>query len=239
MLRSDRYSFPYESLPSFFRFRTYTAYCNSGRLKSIIAKRSASHLSTKITGYLTFKFVSWRVLAVYSRLQISMFALLSKARLLGRGGQSLLHNCFTSSITPSYLYTRSIVACIQHVQHVAPISRIVIHRGIRTSSEGLPAPPPLSSLVTSQDMQEARQWIEHFRIASIPKDVVEITFSRSSGPGGQVCARSPLRINSGPGRMTPPSLRRMSTKSIRKQPCDAPWTRTGYPYGHGTACANL
>ncbi|KAL5485941.1 hypothetical protein ACEPAI_6985 [Sanghuangporus weigelae] len=48
-----------------------------------------------------------------------------------------------------------------------------------------PVPPSIASLETPSDMKAARQWAEAFRKVSIPREVVELTFSRSSGPGGQ------------------------------------------------------
>lgn len=51
---------------------------------------------------------------------------------------------------------------------------------------GLPKPPPIPELVTEQDTEEARTWATQFRnIKLIPKEAVEFSFSRSSGPGGQ------------------------------------------------------
>jgi hypothetical protein len=53
-------------------------------------------------------------------------------------------------------------------------------------ANNLPVPPNLLQLVTSSDSTEARSWITRFQSSSIPKDLVRMTFSRSSGPGGQV-----------------------------------------------------
>jgi hypothetical protein len=53
---------------------------------------------------------------------------------------------------------------------------------------GLPAPPPLRVLETAHDMELARQWLERFGREIIPRTYVDLSFSRSSGPGGQVCA---------------------------------------------------
>lgn len=54
----------------------------------------------------------------------------------------------------------------------------------------LPTPPPLSVLITSKDVAAARDWLKSFGECSIPRAAVDITFSRSSGPGGQVCPHS-------------------------------------------------
>ncbi|KZT38851.1 hypothetical protein SISSUDRAFT_956600, partial [Sistotremastrum suecicum HHB10207 ss-3] len=49
----------------------------------------------------------------------------------------------------------------------------------------LPLAPRLTSLATSQEKEEATRWIASFRDANIIRDDVELSFSRSSGPGGQ------------------------------------------------------
>ncbi|KAF8903707.1 RF-1 domain-containing protein [Gymnopilus junonius] len=57
-----------------------------------------------------------------------------------------------------------------------------------TSSRGaLPKPPLLSQLVTEKDNAEASDWLKQFCLVEkkIPKELVEVSFSRSSGPGGQ------------------------------------------------------
>ena len=51
---------------------------------------------------------------------------------------------------------------------------------------GLPKPPIISELVTEQDTKEARTWVNQFVNTKVPKEIVEFSFSRSSGPGGQV-----------------------------------------------------
>jgi hypothetical protein len=67
--------------------------------------------------------------------------------------------------------------------------RTARHRSDRTiHSTTLPTPPPLSTLETSKDAAAARDWLMRFRACSIPRAAVDLTFSRSSGPGGQVCA---------------------------------------------------
>lgn len=52
----------------------------------------------------------------------------------------------------------------------------------------LPLPPVLSSLETKTDTAGAREWLDAFRTASLPRNIVELSFARSSGPGGQVRA---------------------------------------------------
>ncbi|KAF7335831.1 RF-PROK-I domain-containing protein [Mycena venus] len=46
-------------------------------------------------------------------------------------------------------------------------------------------PPQLASLESPQDTALARTWIAQFRALDIPKSSVQLSFSRSSGPGGQ------------------------------------------------------
>lgn len=54
----------------------------------------------------------------------------------------------------------------------------------------LPTAPPLSNLATSKDAAAARDWLMRFRECAIPRAAVDIAFSRSPGPGGQVCRLS-------------------------------------------------
>ncbi|KAF9652594.1 hypothetical protein BDM02DRAFT_3109163 [Thelephora ganbajun] len=49
----------------------------------------------------------------------------------------------------------------------------------------LPIPPALFSLETKTDTSGAREWLSAFRNATVPRNLVELSFSRSSGPGGQ------------------------------------------------------
>ena len=72
-----------------------------------------------------------------------------------------------------------------HVQLLVRTERRrTVHRQRATS---LPTPPPLSNLATSKDAAAARDWLMRFRACPIPRVAVDIAFSRSSGPGGQVC----------------------------------------------------
>ncbi|KAG7089964.1 hypothetical protein E1B28_011589 [Marasmius oreades] len=49
----------------------------------------------------------------------------------------------------------------------------------------LPTPPNLSIIETPEDSQKARSWISQFKQSPIPRKSVELSFSASSGPGGQ------------------------------------------------------
>jgi hypothetical protein len=60
--------------------------------------------------------------------------------------------------------------------HLDPLLRIFIRNVSNTR------PPPLSP----PENTAARAWIEKFTPQSIPRGEVELTFARSSGPGGQV-----------------------------------------------------
>ena len=50
----------------------------------------------------------------------------------------------------------------------------------------LPEPPHIESLETTEDSTQARAWLARFKQEQIPRSLVDLTFSRSSGPGGQV-----------------------------------------------------
>lgn len=52
----------------------------------------------------------------------------------------------------------------------------------------LPKPPAMSHLSTEQDHKDAAEWAQLFAVAEkkIPRELVVLSFSRSSGPGGQV-----------------------------------------------------
>ena len=62
----------------------------------------------------------------------------------------------------------------------------------RLGATSLPTPPPLSNLATPKDAAAARDWVARFKGSQIPRAAVDIAFSRSSGPGGQVCLSSCL-----------------------------------------------
>ncbi|KIJ14434.1 hypothetical protein PAXINDRAFT_135038 [Paxillus involutus ATCC 200175] len=65
--------------------------------------------------------------------------------------------------------------------------------------------PPLVDSVTPEHEKEARSWLSSFRAAAtIPKHLAELSFSRSSGPGGQ-------------------NVNKLSTKVTARCRVDAPW----------------
>ncbi|KAF9266428.1 hypothetical protein L218DRAFT_956183 [Marasmius fiardii PR-910] len=59
-----------------------------------------------------------------------------------------------------------------------------LHISIRWYSP-LPPPPNIPILESLEDSSKARSWISQFRQTSIPRKLVEFSFSASSGPGGQ------------------------------------------------------
>lgn len=61
-----------------------------------------------------------------------------------------------------------------------------ISRFLSDSPSAVPHAPRLSALTTPSETNEARKWIEKFQSQSIQRGAVELSFSRSSGPGGQV-----------------------------------------------------
>ncbi|KAL6298637.1 RF-1 domain-containing protein [Sparassis latifolia] len=62
---------------------------------------------------------------------------------------------------------------------------LVSVRAAHSGNAALPIPPPLEALNTSADSAQARAWIAQFKVKEIPRSLVELAFSRSSGPGGQ------------------------------------------------------
>ncbi|KAF9532659.1 RF-1 domain-containing protein [Crepidotus variabilis] len=60
-------------------------------------------------------------------------------------------------------------------------------RRLRLIHSGLPKPPELSALATESDHVEALTWVKDFASPQnkIKRELVELSFSRSSGPGGQ------------------------------------------------------
>ncbi|RPD60010.1 hypothetical protein L226DRAFT_63688 [Lentinus tigrinus ALCF2SS1-7] len=83
---------------------------------------------------------------------------------------------------------------------------VVLRKGnaIHTGQDALPAPPSLPTLENASQSDLARTWIEKFKSREIPKSLVEFTYSRSSGPGGQ-------------------NVNKVNTKATLRCPIDAPW----------------
>ena len=65
--------------------------------------------------------------------------------------------------------------------------KVLLFPSIRSvSNSTLPKPPKLPEPLGLENMSSARDWIEKFRSSSIPREAVQLSFARSSGPGGQV-----------------------------------------------------
>jgi peptidyl-tRNA hydrolase ICT1 len=62
-------------------------------------------------------------------------------------------------------------------------------RKAHSNSNILPAAPQLCFLTSPEETDEARSWISRFKSQPISRGSVELSFSRSSGPGGQVRIR--------------------------------------------------
>lgn len=96
-----------------------------------------------------------------------------------------------------------------------PLSRRFLH-------STLPSPPLVSSLTTSEHARDARRWLTQFREAgTVPKHLVELTFSRSSGPGGQVegCICYLLLVP----HILLQNVNRVATKVMARCPLNVPW----------------
>lgn len=81
------------------------------------------------------------------------------------------------------LLTRTRITCCRFVS----LDRRAIHHGSLSPNTLLPTPPPLPALENAAQNAQAREWIQSFKSVQIPKAAVQLTFARSSGPGGQVC----------------------------------------------------
>lgn len=67
------------------------------------------------------------------------------------------------------------------------VQRVMVTAAAAMSTlASLPTPPKLPSLQTPSDNAAARTWLAHFKTRSVPKEAVELSFARSSGPGGYV-----------------------------------------------------
>jgi hypothetical protein len=118
-------------------------------------------------------------------------------------------------------------------------SSALLTRLLRTNAPQSPLPiaPPIKALETPEQTAEARTWLSAFRNHSIPRNLVELSFSRSSGPGGQV-ERTPYThtISSLPPPLVIQLLikvgSRTLTRSIPKRVCDVHSTSSGSLNGH-------
>lgn len=91
----------------------------------------------------------------------------------------------------------------------------------------LPTPPAFSELNTEQENAAASAWVKAFSEAptGISRDMVELSFSRSSGPGGQARLTPVLHF-------LPLSIvYRMSTKLTLRQRCTVLFISPGFRSG--------
>jgi hypothetical protein len=66
----------------------------------------------------------------------------------------------------------------------------LVYRSFTTSNSKYAVPPPevrtLAALTSEEDHSAASKWLSTFTVEDIPKTAYEVSYSRSSGPGGQV-----------------------------------------------------
>ena len=99
-------------------------------------------------------------------------------------------------------------------------------RQAHSSNNGLPVAPQLASVSSPEDANEARLWISRFKSQPIMRELVEMSFSRSSGPGGQVREAMSLylvqRLNWKifTGQQ---NVNKVNTKATLRCPIDLPW----------------
>ncbi|KAG8958170.1 hypothetical protein FRC03_009392 [Tulasnella sp. 419] len=56
---------------------------------------------------------------------------------------------------------------------------------VRFASTNFPRSLPLNALVSNEDHDLAKSWVEKFERTQLQRSDVELSFARSSGPGGQ------------------------------------------------------
>lgn len=118
----------------------------------------------------------------------------------------------------SFLHAHRPLAALFQSRILPPL--IFLRTSHHTSSDLPPIPPDLPSLRTNDDKDQARSWIEQFKSYTIPKSLVDMTFSRSSGPGGQVCNHSFSEYI-----LTEhyKNVNKVNTKATLRCPVDSPW----------------
>ena len=104
----------------------------------------------------------------------------------------LLPDFFRASMTSQVTVINSQVF-LKYFGYRAPSLLRHFHHG--ATNNDIPVAPSLPELKSPEHMAEARVWVEKFKAVSTLKGAggVEMSFSRSSGPGGQV--RSSLALS--------------------------------------------
>ncbi|PYI24965.1 hypothetical protein BP00DRAFT_452573 [Aspergillus indologenus CBS 114.80] len=68
--------------------------------------------------------------------------------------------------------------------------------------------------VSEDDLSAARQWLASFSSKTIPRDICEVSFSRSGGPGGQNVNKSVPALKAGSSRVNSKATLRVSLDSL-------------------------
>ncbi|KAF9048856.1 RF-1 domain-containing protein [Panaeolus papilionaceus] len=104
----------------------------------------------------------------------------------------------------TYVFSRNVIsrAALQ------PLIRTHLGRSFYTSPrlDDPIRPPSVSELRTEQEHKEAESWVHDFKaqFSRIPRSLVDLSFSRSSGPGGQ-------------------NVNKVNTKATLRCSIDSPW----------------
>ena len=99
---------------------------------------------------------------------------------------------------------------------------LVCSRRLASSSTGH-FPPSIPKLETTEENSQARQWITKFRTIDIPKGDVEFTYSRSSGPGGQVCSIPVFEVLRSRPKRSVQNVNKVNTKATLRLSLTSSW----------------
>ena len=117
-------------------------------------------------------------------------------------------------------------------RHVLNRSRALIARRLHVSHTSAPAlslpiPPALFELKNKGEIAGAREWLNAFRNSTVPRNLVELSFARSSGPGGQVRVSPPNPLQRPTCRPLkfdgPQNVNKVNTKATARCQVDAKW----------------
>ena len=97
-------------------------------------------------------------------------------------------------------------------------------RAVKSAREAssLPRAPPLRSLDTSNDNRDARKWIDSFREAKLGREDVQLSFARSSGPGGSVLYSSCLSMKLSVS-LSSQNVNKVNSKAVVRCALTSPW----------------